>query len=82
MPDDIAIDYGNQRDRQGVSGPQGIDNQVFGLMAVGVVGECGDEDVSYWGVIVGDVSGRISTSLFLRTMISVLLAGNIQRGHY
>lgn len=51
---DVSVDFGDQRDGQGAGGPQGIDDQVLGLMAIRMIGECGDVDLSNRVVIVGD----------------------------
>jgi hypothetical protein len=46
MADDRAIEFGDERDGHGACGSQGFDNQVLGLMAVGMVGERGDQEAA------------------------------------
>ena len=58
LPYDGAIHFGDQRDGQGVIGPQGFDDQMFGLVAIGMIRKCGDQDLSD-GVVIAGVSGRI-----------------------
>ena len=53
LPHDVSIDFGDQRDGQCVIGPQGFDDQMFGLVAVGMVGKCGDQDFSDRIVVAG-----------------------------
>jgi hypothetical protein len=48
-----AIDLGYQRDRQSVVGPQTLDDQVLGLLAVGVIHKCGNQDLPNSIVVSG-----------------------------
>lgn len=52
MPHDLAIDLGDRRGGQGVVGSQPFDDQMFCLVAIGVIRQCGYEDLSNDGVIV------------------------------
>jgi hypothetical protein len=51
LPDDFFINLGNQRERHGTIGPQTFDDQMFGLVAVWMVGKCGDENFSNRSVV-------------------------------
>ena len=53
LPDSIAIDFGHQGDGQGVVGPQAFDDQLFCLVAKGVIRKCRNQDLSDGIVIAG-----------------------------